>query len=115
MNRFELGNARLLELADYVENQQLSIERHGFDATYDQRELFHDCGAPACLLGHAHTHFGPGKEVTDSQMGCRFFKISLLEWDEIFSSEGCNNAKRDWRKAVAYVRKFVADRECSYE
>lgn len=93
------GNRRLLRLADYVERRQRAKPKAG----YNQRRVVHDCGAPACLLGHADALFhGP--------VYLEFFAVEAAESVELFHNNGCGNARTDWRKAVAYVRAFVARR-----
>ena len=97
-----LGNIRLLKLADYVERRQRAKPKAG----YDQETLEHPCGAPACLLGHAHTCFPlPGYQAAS------FFGLSTDEVHLLFNYKGCNDARTNWRKAVRYVRDFVKRRQ----
>ena len=105
-----LGNERFLQLCAFVEQTQVNL-RSGSEG-YDQRQIVHSCGAPACLLGHAQKKW-PDRAFVHGFDEEEFFAINGTDWFEIFSQEGCDNAGTDWRKAVAFVRQFVADRAVS--
>lgn len=108
------GNRNLLDLAAYVERRQRAIPKWG----YNQRVLMHnslECGAPACLVGHAiHRGDLPGFHAInsgiDSPIVTRKYALTYQEAMELFATTGCDSAGNDWRKAVAYVRNFVARR-----
>ena len=100
----EEGNKRLLRLASYVERRQRALKCRG--RRYNQEILNYDCGAPACMKGHFLVLW-PGVKQYHSQ---EFFALSCMEHMNLFGVEGCGNAGRNWRKAVAYVRRFVANR-----
>lgn len=99
----KLGNKRLLKLATYVERRQRAKPKKG----YDQKFVSYACGAPACLLGHAERLFW---RSTVAGATTSFFALTMSEWGALFGMNGCDNAGTDWRKAVAFVREFVANR-----
>ena len=129
-----VGDARLLELADAVEQS----------AVYDQRRLGDPrkrsrtakrftCGSPGCLVGHfAALHprlYGPdvGLEPWSVPFAVAFGPLprdamcALFEGDDdavayyahcrqpylLFGPEGCGQARTDGKRAAAFVRKFV--------
>lgn len=112
--QIEEGNERLLTLATYIARRQSHLKPNGAKR-YDQCELFHDCGTPACALGHAFVKF-PAL-YRHGRKACEFFALKgfrpAAEWIEIFGPHGCGDAKRDWRKAVKYIRDFVARRRAA--
>lgn len=100
---------RLRDLADYVERRQRAKPAKG----YVQREVLHDCGAPGCLIGHGRVVLGEARMTelaryvgtTPSQEGY------VSAWWDLLSCRGCNDARTDWRKAVAYVRAWCNEHE----
>lgn len=134
---FEEGNARLLQLADLLETIP-AVHPEGNELRgYDQAEIIHPCGSPACAWGHwlladpvrAERIFAEAKENfltgeiymagEDSQeIRHRFvytdqaqYEFSLDNYEEIalFSAHGCRGAKTG-AEAAAYIREFVARR-----
>ena len=120
--RFHLiqqGEQRLLQLADLLERADVEHRDRG-EKTYKQESYAHDCGTPACALGHwvwAERDRLP--DLYDYMFRDAFmngaapfeaaadeFHISLNEVRELFGSDGCNYAETA-REAAAYIRGFV--------
>lgn len=127
---FELGNARLLRLADILSKVDKQHEKKDEPAYY-QGAFVHECGTPACALGHyAHAtperwkivkysatdyeyyddpklrHESSGNVFYDAK---KEFCLSDREADRLFDSEGCGEALNG-KEAAAFIRKFVKDR-----
>ena len=101
------GNKNLLDLAAYVERRQRAHPRHG----YRQYSFTHACGSPGCLLGHEMHRGNIPKDawITDPEVLKRY-AIDIMQADMMFGFGGCDHALHDWRKAVQFVRDFVAKR-----
>lgn len=102
--------ARLRELATYVERRQRAHPTCG----YDQETFTHECGAPACMIGHGHALFGPRKagELENALRAVEPINTMFSPWSvfgataktQLFSGRGCGDAGSDWRTAVKFVR-----------
>lgn len=96
----------LRELAAYVERRQRAKPKAG----YDQSSYIHQCGAPACLLGHSWAKNGMRRsDALEEYLRGVPVVIGATYWftsarAELFSVSGCGNARTDWRKAVGFVR-----------
>lgn len=127
------GNRRLLELAKILDAADAHHKRCD-DPAYDQTQVLHDCGTPACAFGHWAIN-NPSKYMLKAKWNfdrsargdvdlylasnCqtfsfeaearRDFKLSMEEADELFGSDGCNKA-RNGKAAAAYIRAFVRRR-----
>lgn len=94
-----LYKRRLLRAAEIVEKA----------GNYDQGLFYHECGAPACVLGH-YQH--ATNKLTRWQVRyfdsdiADHFGISSSEMHELFAHLGCGNAKTG-KQAAEYIRKFV--------
>ncbi len=118
MTDIKLGNERLLQLAEILDTAD---ERHirANEPTYDQDIFAHDCGTPACAAGHwmaAHPYSWDLAEAAtidgrSAYWGLRLeFALDELDYNELFSSVGCGQAKTA-KDAAAYIRAFVARRQ----
>lgn len=115
-----VGERRLLKLADVLD---LADERHRAkkEPTYDQGQITHDCGTPACAIGHWIPHSRRRLIFTKEGVlfhaenfgidgirnaGHKEFRITYDQSDELFSSHGCGGA-RTAKQAAKYIRRFV--------
>ena len=118
----KIGNRRLLKLADSLAKADTVHKRKG-EPTYYQGHFAHDCGTPACALGHwaaANTR----RWITDVSCGVpgirngsigfeaakQDFALNDAEVIELFEASGCGNAKTA-KQAARYIRRFVKSRE----
>lgn len=122
----ELGNARLLQLADILDiADEGHIERQ--EPTYRQNIFAHACGTPSCALGHwAATntdrwHFGQRDEFPELYLKSdpylplykaaqNEFCLSSGEEAQLFGCNGCRHATTA-KQAAKYIREFVAKRQ----
>jgi hypothetical protein len=108
MTTLKAGDKNLLRLADYIERRQRAKPRR----KYNQLIMNYACGAPSCAVGHAQVLFGVSYYAISKGS---LFALTADEYYLLFDSYGCNNAGTDWRKAVKYIRDFVAARRASSE
>lgn len=98
--KVEIGNERLLKLANH-------IEQHAPRLGFDQNDIYQECGAPGCLMGwNGHRLHRNAYGINENEM----FYLTAEEHWQLFDATGCANAGTDWKRAVAFVRQFVADR-----
>lgn len=121
----QVGKARLLRLANILDVAD-AAHRASHEPTYNQRCLRHECGTPACAIGHWAAHErsrwvfkrGDGVRLKASnnmisvpnlmQDAATDFAITQLQAIELFENEGCGNA-RTAHQAALYIRKFVKE------
>lgn len=115
-----IGKKRLLKLADILDAADAQ-HRAKKEPTYDQTRISHDCGTPACAIGH-WAGFSNGRVKRDRTTGFvslrdddetsivgiaeSEFGIDEYQSDELFESYGCGGAKTA-KQAARYIRKFV--------
>ena len=124
------GNARLLRLADILDaaDDAAHIQQH--EPTYDQQRYVHQCGTPACALGHwaaanpdrwyigldslgdAHIFCRSNDSLDLDEASCLEFSLSSREAVRLFGLSGCNHA-RTAKDAATFIRSFVRSREAS--
>lgn len=116
-----VGERRLLKLASALDVAD-EIHRARKEPTYDQKQIKHDCGTPACAIGHwiRHTrgriYLTDGGELFHKESECFIsgvqhtgsieFRITYSQADELFGIDGCGEAKTA-KQAARYIRKFV--------
>lgn len=115
-----MNTQRLLELADLLETAAQSYE----PGDYAQEEYFHDCGAPACALGHwaaAHPErwyekysglprlIGAALTGTPGEDAAVEFGLELGDVNILFGVFGCGQATTA-DAAARYIRMFVKKR-----
>lgn len=131
---FELGNLRLLELADLLESIP-EVHPEGNELRgYDQKEIIHPCGSPACAWGHwlfsnkarterifteahsvglvGHTYGEKGEkkfEFVYTDQAQHEFGISDRVEFMLFNRMGCGGAKTG-AQAASFIREFVERR-----
>lgn len=118
-----IGNARLLRLANILDTADQAHAEKG-EPTYYQPKFAHECGTPACALGH--WAFNNRKrwtwKNTDSGVICRRknspgtglfesaeFDLNVYQANELFGNSGCGEAKHA-QDAATYIREFVKNR-----
>lgn len=118
----KLGWKRLLKLADILDVADAEHRAKG-EPRYRQTYFSHECGAPACALGHwaaanrrrgwkfdASLHPQPLLRgvvaACWSSVVAEEFSISSEDGSELFSAWGCGSA-RTAKQAAKYLRKFV--------
>lgn len=109
----QVGDLRLLELASILDRAK----------RYHQGVFQFRCGSPACALGHwAIAH--PERWIFDNDVprlraypyrsaiyaASDDFAITLDQAVSIFSGDGCGEAGRNSKRAAAFIRAFVAER-----
>ena len=121
-----VGAPRLLELADILERATKYRQDRWFHAWgefsgYTNRGyLKHECGTPACALGHwAAANKDRWVSVDGSPVlrdlssmhpadsTAEDFCINEREHAELFGVNGCGDACDDGKKAAEYIREFV--------
>lgn len=123
------GAKRLLELAKLLDGADALHEKRG-EPTYSQTAIRHECGTPACAIGHwgaanpkrfkVRSRLGQGVAHTyvyasdpslchETDQGVAEFGITREESYALFSSWGCGRALTG-KAAAAYIRKFVKDK-----
>lgn len=125
MTTIATGNRRLLKLAGILDKADAQHCKNK-EPTYDQTALAHDCGTPACALGH-YVYAHPRKfsranfikwgatQYHRSDTGSGFedikieFALCVGEYYELFGTTGCNWAKTA-KQAAKYIRNFVKQR-----
>lgn len=115
-----VGERRLLKLADILDEAD-ATHRAKKEPTYDQEQVTHDCGTPACAIGHWIHHSRGRVVLTDNDIllhtevfgaegvilvGSAEFRITGDQSYELFSGRGCGKAKTA-KQAARYIRKFV--------
>lgn len=116
--KMKRGWKRLLKLADILDVADAEHKRKG-EPTYDQSELAHPCGSPACAVGHYIAHrrgwvlqidgTATAKSSGEQLHGRHVLQdldIAFDEYMELFGPSGCDNAGTA-KKAARYIRKFV--------
>lgn len=115
-----VGERRLLKLADILDTADAD-HKVKKKPTYDQMQITHDCGTPACAIGHwirstrgriiltsddvlKHAEVF-GSEGT-SAVGAAEFRITPGQAHELFGGDGCGSAKTA-KEAARYIRRFV--------
>ena len=105
-----MNKQRLLELADILDRADAEHEARG-EPGYDQERYTHNCGTPACALGHwmaANPEFmrrnKPGFIIEKAKLE---FDLDYGGADDLFGPVGCNGAKTA-KQAADYIRDFVA-------
>jgi hypothetical protein len=115
-----VGERRLLKLADILDSAD-EIHRAKKEPTYDQMSIEHNCGTPACAIGHwirhsrGRIHFSEHGVLTHADVfgaegvghaGAAEFRISFEQSVELFGGSGCARAATA-KQAAAYIRRFV--------
>lgn len=115
-----IGERRLLKLAGILDEAD-AAHRAKKEPTYDQEQITHECGTPACAIGHWIRHSRGRLMITEHGVllhrevfgaeGIRFvgsaeFRISGEQAIELFAHDGCGEAKTA-KQAARYIRKFV--------
>lgn len=106
----EAGNINLLLLADILEDAD---ERHmaAGEPTYDQTTWTHDCGTPACAIGHWLAHEGrpvPRPREDDFPRLRALFAVDELQWARLFGYR--TGYERTARGEARLIREFVSQR-----
>lgn len=108
----DVGDSRLMELADIVEKARY----------YNQMQIWRGPGgdhAPSCAIGYWMAHRGfdiwTSKAMTNRfdglyEYAMQEFHLMHQEAWAMFGTSGCRDAYRDNHKAAAYIREFVAKR-----
>lgn len=108
----DVGDSRLMELADIVEKARY----------YNQMQVWrgpHGDFAPSCAIGHWMAHRGfdiwTSKEMTNRfdglyEYAMQEFHLMHQEAWAMFGTSGCRDAFKDNYKAAAYIREFVRSR-----
>lgn len=119
MTTIAVGNKRLLRLADILDKADALHKERG-EPTYAQYRVMHECGTPACALGH-WAYNNPrrwkfnsrGAESRETRLtavvknGMYEFSLSYEESDALFGVD----ADHPTAKSVAkYIRAFVKRR-----
>lgn len=115
------GKERLLKLAEILDVADAQ-HRKKKEPTYVQNATIHDCGTPACALGHwaaANKRrfkydrrsgivalLDDPENIAVSVIGAREFDLSMGQAVELFSGWGCGEA-RTAKQAARYIRTFV--------
>lgn len=115
-----VGERRLLTLAwdlDTADEKHRSKKQ----PTYDQHQIKHNCGTPACAIGHwirrtrgrialskdgVLTHAEVFGSEGVSAVGSIEFRITREQANELFAGDGCGKAKTA-KQAAKYIRRFV--------
>lgn len=125
----KVGNQRLLQLASMLEAvEQVKRLDNGNLQGYDQAEILHPCGSPACAWGHwyvanrerinqealgvvATTKLKDGSEVTwvGIEQAEREFSMDAYSRHAMFGANGCHRAVTG-ADAAKYIRSFVVER-----
>ena len=118
--KLKAGWKRLLKLADILDVADAEHKKKG-EPTYDQSQITHRCGSPACAIGHWISHNRRrGWRVKE---GLVYLRGEYVYWDypqllaefdidygdgrQLFDSGGCGGAHTG-KQAALYIRKFVA-------
>jgi hypothetical protein len=109
-----VGDRRLLKLAGILDVAD-ALHRKRKEPGYCQERYNHECGSPACALGHAYSDRGfrrAGLKNPDWSFvveDAEFFSITVAEAQELFDTDGCGSA-RTAKQAAKYIRAFVKRR-----
>lgn len=122
LSKRALGNRRLLRLAAYLSKVD-AIHKRRKEPAYSQDTFVHECGTPACALGHYavlnprrwHLVFRAPSRINSEICSPRNdakdeFDITGDEYWQLFSSYGCDGAATA-KQAAAYIRNFVKQRQ----
>jgi hypothetical protein len=116
----KLGARRLLKLAKILDTAD-ALHKRRKEPTYNQFQMVHSCGTPACALGHyaaatkarfkidrlSETVFYKGNSLYhEAQVAIDEFGVSRGEGYALFSFEGMGGAKTA-KQAAKYIRSFV--------
>jgi len=79
---------------------------------YNQTTVYHSCGTPACLMGHAMAYKARVEkrdfyDITWNETSLWLGLYADVDHDHLFGLSGCNNAGRSGKKAAAYVREWL--------
>lgn len=120
-----IGKKRLLKLAEILDTADAEHRKKG-EPTYNQDQLIHPCGTPACALGH-WAEYSRRLKIVPANCGSRYvvefkdsatfrptidqiaydeFGLSATHADELFGFVGCGGAKTA-KQAARYIRSFV--------
>lgn len=104
-----IKTANLLELAEILETADEKHLARG-EPTYEQDFASHDCGTPACALGHWVAAKHPVEYKIQrwswGQIMQQDFGLDDEYADIIFGSDGCGRAQTA-KDAAAFIRTFV--------
>lgn len=119
-----MSNIRFDRLRDVLR----AIEEAPPEARFDMGRLVHDCGTPACLLGHwlarpdLSPRFGLARQIglIRDRVGHRalhfdakpirdWFGLSQAQYCGLFDTWGCEGARSDRAKATAYLKQWIAE------
>lgn len=79
---------------------------------FDMGEFWHECGTPACVLGHHEAYFNRNlfKQLSTGKLwsALRYFEISLEQYYELFAQDGCGKAVAP-DEAIAYIERFIIE------
>ena len=115
-----VGERRLLKLAGILDLADAQ-HRARKEPTYDQQQIHHDCGTPACAIGHWIRHSRGRITVSEEGVisypevfgaegitfvGALEFRITGPQAFELFGNNGCDEA-RTAKQAAKYIRRFV--------
>ena len=105
---------KLLKLADILDAAHEAHQRKGGPG-YNQARYTHECGTPACALGHwAAAHPERFAAILRESPHISPLYLAELEFDltheqasELFDADGCGEATTH-KQAAEYIRDFVA-------
>jgi hypothetical protein len=107
----KIGNRRLLKLASILDTADAEHRKRG-EPTYEQGCFRHECGTPACALGHWIAHddgwLDQGSSA-DFLKAKDVFVLGAGDSQVLFGTDGCGGA-RTAKQAAKYIRAFVARR-----
>jgi len=100
---------------------------------FDMSSFAHTCGTPSCAMGHyaarddlqddfiiaktspgCHPEWWPmhletgNSDGVDSKVLAEYFGLEAYEVCELFGIWGCDHARKDAAKAIAFIEAFVA-------
>ncbi len=120
------ANPETFDMGEYAVRQFLKNE----DGYYDESRPNPFCGSPACILGNfaaredlqsvmkLRPHNMPVLVLTETDSRVYFedkeirdlFGLTLEEANDLFSIDGCGEAKNDKERAVRYLRLFYKEK-----
>lgn len=125
MTTLTVGNRRLLKLADILSKADATHKKKS-EPNYDQQFYAHECGTPACALGHWATanrrwvwlglkydlfpRLRNNSHGSTTEDAMEEFHLTEDEADELFEVDGCGNAQTA-KEAARYIRAFVKRRQ----
>jgi hypothetical protein len=105
------GNINLLLLADILDNADAKHIAAG-EPTYDQTDWAHDCGTPACAIGHWQAFKGRRVRPENDDLNRCAHEFSMDigsdEWAKLFGYKP--GYARSASEAAEKIRKFVTTR-----